>query len=245
MNSKLQVLTLSLFLSVPTIQAATVAITQGALTIDYTNPGGLFLSNPNHFDQALSNSSTNTYIENNANSGTTQSNVGLEFLVNSGSPSSPAGRAIQGTTMTYDTASLTSTITGQAGFGGVTRWDYGFGGGFLIGDYTLEYDALRAVGAKSGWYLENHYTFGMIAWDLANVITSIDGDNFTLSGDLFVAPELATNFGAFSDGSLVAGADYGNFSFTSAPEPSRSLLLLIGLVGAASRRRRKNGALCI
>ena len=229
----------SLLLAASSLPAATVAVYQGNLSIDYTGmASGLFLSNPNHFNQASSNTLTNTQVESTL-AGDVFSFTGLQFGVNTGAPASPAGRAIQDTTMTYDVSNLTGTVAGQVGLGGVDRWAYFFGGNFLMGDYSLEFSASRATGAKSGWYLENHYTFGMIAFDLANVNTVIDGDNFTLSGDLFVSPEFATNFGAFSDGSLVAGADYGNFSFTTAPEPSRALLGLAGLTGVLIRRRRQ------
>jgi len=229
----------SLLLAASSLQAATVAVFQGSLSIDYTGmQSGLFLSGPNHFNQGTSNTLTNTQVESTL-AGDVFSFTGLQFGVNTGAPASPAGRAIQNTTMTYDVSNLTGTLAGQVGLGGVDRWAYGFGGNFLMGDYSLEFSASRAVGAKSGWYLENHYTFGMVAFDLANVNTVIDGDNFTLSGDLFVSPEFAANFGAFSDGSLVAGADYGNFSFTTAPEPSRALLGLAGLTGVLIRRRRQ------
>lgn len=229
----------SLLLAATSLQAATVAVFQGNLSIDYTGmQSGLFLSGPNHFNQGTSNTLTNTQVESTL-AGDVFSFTGLQFGVNTGAPASPAGRAIQDTTMTYDVSNLTGTVAGQVGLGGVDRWTYFGSGNFLMGDYSLEFSASRAVGAKSGWYLENHYTFGMVAFDLANVNTVIDGDNFTLSGDLFVSPEFATNFGAFSDGSLVAGADYGNFSFTTAPEPSRALLGLAGLTGVLIRRRRQ------
>lgn len=229
----------SLLLAASSLQAATVAVYQGNLSIDYIGmQAGLFLSSPNHFNQASSNTLTNTQVESTL-AGDVFSFTGLQFGVNTGAPASPAGRAIQDTTMTYDVSNLTGTVAGQVGLGGVDRWAYFFGGNFLMGDYSLEFSASRATGAKSGWYLENHYTFGMIAFDLANVNTVIDGNNFTLSGDLFVAPEFATNFGAFSDGSLVAGADYGNFNFSTAPEPSRALLGLAGLTGVLIRRRRQ------
>lgn len=236
---KFRHLLLALALATSTAHAATVSVFQGNLSIDYTGmASGLFLSSPNHFNQGSSNTLTNTQVESTL-VGDVFSFTGLQFGVNTGAPASPAGRAIQDTTMTYDVSNLTGTVAGQVGLGGVDRWAYFFGGNFLMGDYSLEFSALRATGAKSGWYLENHYTFGMVAFDLANVNTVIDGDNFTLSGDLFVAPEFATNFGAFSDGSLVAGADYGNFSFTTAPEPSRALLGLAGLTGVMMRRRRQ------
>ena len=230
----------SLLVAASSVQAATVSVFQGNLSIDYAAgmQSGLFLSNPNHFNQGYSNSLTNTQVESTL-AGDVFSFTGLQFGVNTGAPASPAGRAIQNTTMTYDVSNLTGTVAGQVGLGGVDRWTYFGTNNFVMGDYSLEFSASRAVGAKSGWYLENHYTFGMIAFDLANVNTVIDGDNFTLTGDLFVAPEFATNFGAFSDGSLVAGADYGNFSFTTAPEPSRALLGLAGLTGVMIRRRRK------
>lgn len=233
---KTRLLFLTLAFSFSAAHAATVAVTQGQLTLDYTNSAALFLSNPNHFVQSYSNTLTATQIQNSATTGSVLSETGIQFLVNTGSLSNPAGRALQGTTMTYDPSNITSTVTGQTGFGGVTRWDYAFGGGFLMGDYTLEYNALRAGVAKSGWYLENHYGFGMIAWDLANVITTTDGNNFTLSGDLFTAPEFAGAFG------LTSGADFGNFSFTTAPEPSRALLAIAGFTGVFIRRRR-SGAL--
>jgi len=228
----------SVFFAAVSSHAATVSVTQGNLVIDYTGMGsGLFLSNPNHFNQSSSNILTNTQVES-ALPGDVLSFNGLSFRVNTGAPSSPTGRAIQNTTMTYDVSNLTGTVAGQVGLGGVDRWAYGFGGNFLMGDFSLEYSSSRAVGANSGWYLENHYTFPMIAFDLANVNTIINGNDFSLSGDLAIAPEFATNFGMFSDGSLVAGADYGNFSFTTAPEPSRALLGLAGLTGVFIRRRR-------
>lgn len=231
-------LTLSLALfSAWSAHAATVAVTQGLLTLDYTGTSSLYLVDPNHFNQASSNVLTAAEIESSL-AGDVLSNSGLQYGVNTGAPTSPAGRSIQNTTMSYDVSNLTGTVTGQVGLGGVDRWLYLGSSGFIMGDYTLEYSAARAVGVKSGWYLENHYTFGMIAFDLANVSTLTEGDDFTLTGDLFVSPEFATNFGAFSDGSLVAGADYGNFSFTSAPEPSRALFALIGIAGVMLRRRR-------
>jgi hypothetical protein len=229
----------ALALSFSSAQAATVAVTQGNLSIDYTGmASGLFLSSPNHFNQANSNTLTSAQVESGL-AGDVTSFTGLQFGVNTGAPASPSGRAIQNTTMTYDVSNITGTLAGQVGLGGVDRWLYLGSSNFLMGDYSLEYDAARATGAKSGWFIENHYTFGMIAFDLANVTTTTSGDHFSLSGDLFVAPEFAFNFGAFSDGSLVAGTDYGNFSFTTAPEPSRALLGLAGLTGVMIRRRRK------
>lgn len=224
---------LTLLLASASARAATVNLSGGLLTIDYSGTALLGLSNPNHFTLPDTNTLTVAQMQNLATPGNILAETGLPFVVNTGVIGSPAGRFIQSTTMTYDPANLTGTVTGQAGFAGVTRWNYIFGGGFLLGDYTLEYSGSRAVAPNSGWYLENHYGgIEIPTWDLANVTAVINGDNFSLSGDMLISPEFALGFG------LTAGEDRGNFSFASVPEPSVALLGLSGLALALHRRRQ-------
>jgi hypothetical protein len=231
---KSSLLFLALALSLSSAHAATVAVTQGQMNIDYDafTLGFLGLSGPNHFTQVTSNSLTAAQVENAGASGNVLSYTGLEFAVNTGAPASPSGRFIQNSTLTYDVSDLTGTLSGQVGLGGVTRFAFG-SGGFIMGDFSLEYNAARATGAQSGWYLENHYSFPLITFDLGNVTTTITGNDFALSGDILASPEFN---GAFGVGN---GTDFGNFSFTTAPEPSRALLGFAGLTGVLIRRRRK------
>ena len=214
------------------LQAA--SILSGSLSLDYdqTTFGVLGLTTINSFNQATSNSITNAQVV--ANTGTTTSWTGINYGVNPTTPlTDPTGRNLQETNFTYNPANLTGTASGAIGIGGVTRWN-GFST-FVLGDYSVQYDALRAGGVYSGWYLTNNFDFPAIAFDLANVTTNLLGDGFTLSGDLYVKPGAPlTVFGFPGD------TDYGNFSLTAStiPEPSAAMLGALPLLALLSRRRR-------
>jgi uncharacterized protein (TIGR03382 family) len=210
------------------------SILSGSLSLDYdqTTFGFLGLTTINSFNQATSNSITNAQVV--ANTGTTTSWTGINYGVNPTTPlTDPTGRNLQETNFTYNPANLTGTASGAIGIGGVTRWN-GFST-FVLGDYSVQYDALRAGGVYSGWYLTNNFDFPAIAFDLANVTTNLLGDGFTLSGDLYVKPGAPlTGFGFPGD------TDYGNFSLTAStiPEPSAAMLGALPLLALLSRRRR-------
>jgi hypothetical protein len=217
-------------------QAATMAVNGGSMSLDLDSSifSALFLTTNDHFGATSSNSLTLATITNPATPGdTTDVWTGLPFGVNPASISSPSGRTLPGTTLTYDPGNLTGTAAGQIGLGGFTRFN-GAGGLFYIGDYQLLYNATRATGVYSGWYLQNTAGFPANAFDFANVSTNVTGSGFTLSGDL--VPNSDSFFSLYG----LTGTDMGNFSFTATavPETSSAFLGTLSMVGLLTRRRR-------
>ena len=143
---------------------------------------------------------------------------------------------------TFDYTGDPTTGTGVIGLAGAHVADGSFNGELIFGDYDLRYDASRVGNAAggSGWFLTNNISFSSESWDLTNVATTIiDGNNFSLSGD--VALTAAT--GGFLGGA--AGTDIGDFSFTATvvPIPAAAWLLGTGLVSLVGVSRRKNAAI--
>lgn len=205
-----------------------------SIDLDSTIFSSLLLTTNDHFGAASANSMTLATITNTATAGdTTDVWTGLPFGVNPATVTSPSGRALQGTNLTYDSSNLTGTASGQIGLGGFTRFN-GAAGLFYIGDYQLLYNAARATGIYSGWYLQNNAGFPANAFDFANVSTNVTGSGFTLSGDL--VPNSDSFFSLYG----LTGMDMGNFSFTATavPEASSALLGTLSLAGLLTRRRR-------
>ena len=216
--------------------AATMAVNGGSLSLDLDSSifSALLLTTNDHFGATSSNSMTLATIADTATPGdTTDVWTGLPFGVNPASISSPSGRTLQGTTLTYDSSNLTGTASGQIGLGGFTRFN-GAGGLFYIGDYQLLYDETRKTGVYSGWYLQNTAGFPANAFDFANVSTNVTGSGFTLSGDL--VPNSDSFFSFYG----LTGTDMGNFSLTATavPETSSTMLGALSLAGFMIRRRR-------
>lgn len=214
--------------------AASIVAGSMSVTYDQTTFAALFLTTNDHFGQTSSNSLDITTITSPGTPGnSTDVWSGLSFGVNGAAPSSPAGRAIQGTGFTYNPADLAGTATGQIGLGGFTRFN-GLGGLFYIGDYQLRFDGSRTFGIYSGWYLQNNAGFPANAFDLANVTTTVGAEGFELSSDL--VPNSDSFFAFYG----LTGADMGNFSFSGStvPEPSAAILGACSLLGLLARRRR-------
>lgn len=227
--------------------ARAATIVSGELTLNYNQSAmaSFGLTGINEFNQATSNSSPRSYVVNSSNAGdTTGMWTGLPFAVNGASLSNPGGRALQTTSLSYDPANFASTVTGQIGLGGLSRFDVSplaGGGVFVLGDYSLQYDASRAgldfgggeIG--SGWYLQNHFDFNVNAFDLANLTTSsVTSNGINLAGNVVASSSSALLLFGASPG------QYGTFSFTAqaAPEPSRAMLLMLGGMVIAGRRKR-------
>lgn len=189
------------------------------------------------FDQAGVTSRTGTQILNDevvANPSTT----GLYHAMNGPTVTNLAGRSNRATTFSYDPGNLTGHL-GVIGLGGITRWDVNplLGGGQLgFGDFTLAYSAARATDGRSGWALRVNIAPGSVAFDLLNVNTTATETFLSISGDLAVSPEFAELLG----NPLDYKRDVGDFSFsaTAVPEPSRALLVMVGVCGMVARRRR-------
>jgi uncharacterized protein (TIGR03382 family) len=233
-------LSITLFAAANCGSLHSASIVSGSLSLDYdqTTFGFLGLTNINSFGQTVSNTRTAAQIQ--ADAGTSTSWTGIGYGINPTTPlTDPTGRDLQETNFTYNPANLTGTAAGAIGIGGTTRWDIDpfLGGGvFILGDFTARYDAARAGGIYSGWYLTNHFSFPSVAFDLANVSTNVLGDGFTLTGDLYVKTGEPLN--AFFG--FPGETDYGNFSLSAStiPEPSSAMLGALPLLSLLSRRRR-------
>ncbi|NOS81636.1 MAG: VPLPA-CTERM sorting domain-containing protein [Nitrospira sp.] len=173
----------------------------------------------------------------------TPSTTGLTYGVNGATVTNLTGRFAQPTTFTFDPGDPTdpTIATGAIGLGGVMRFDVNpllGGGNFVIGDFTLEYDASRSQG--SGWFLKNNNGFSLAAFDTTSVSTTTGPNAFSLLGNLTVSPEFGGLFLAPSD----IGKVVGTFSFqTQAPVPLPAAAWLfgsglVGLVGIARRRMK-------
>ena len=233
--------------------SAAVTLSTGSATINlnsaswatvaggFNSPGFEALILDEHFDKAASDARTQAQIvadEVQASPAYT----GQIYLMNSSTVSNLAGRASQATNFAYDVGNPTGA-TGIIGLGGVTRWDVNplLGGGHLyFGDYDIHYDASRLSGPYNGtgWVLQNH-TGGVnaVAFDIMNVNVSATSGGFSISGDLGVSYELANLlFANPADQGKIMGTM--SFSAAAAPEPTRAMLMLMGLAGLCLRRRR-------
>ncbi len=110
---------------------------------------------------------------------------------------------------------LDSASRSRIGLGGVMRFDLppredGTPRYFMLGDWTLEYDAVRKQGYNfsddvnklvqpadydvSGWFLRNHIDFPTVAFDVLSSTIFSNTDSFYLSGELGWSPEIVTAF---------------------------------------------------
>jgi len=174
-----------------------------------------------------------------------------------GTPS-PAGRQIQGTTLTVDPNNVFGSwgpatsdsgvfVSGgeQVGFGGMTRWtlDPGIPGVLLFGDWGLRYSPSRAgtfAGAtdnvRSGLVLTSNIDFPNAAFgDIGNLTMTMVGSTLTLSGDVLISDALLAL--GFPAGNL--GLDIGDFNMTLNLVPAPGAMGLLGLAAIRGGRRRR------
>ena len=125
------------------------------------------------------------------------------------------------------------------------RWTGPFTGSLLYGDFALRYVPGRADGTRSGLVLTSNIDFLSAAWaDIANASIAVNGNQLTISGDLFLSGGLFV-----LDPGAVLGTDFGDFQLIATldtpavvPEPSSLLLLSSGAFGGVltlSRRRKR------
>ena len=235
--------------------AATVTSGELIMNLDAAVLGALnHGSNPNvpalyleeFFDQSASNARTRNQIVNDhlVPGNEAIPSTGLRYEVNGPTVTNPTGRFIQPTIFSYDPGDVTGTATGQIGLGGVMRMRGDFNGIFIMGDFTLSYDAKRITEGGSGWYLKGYFdNFQAPTFDMIHVTTTAGPTLFTLAGDLTFTPLVAN---AFFNGDGTNGKVLGAFTFTSpapVPLPAAAWLFGSGLIGLAglARRRRHGG----
>lgn len=131
------------------------------------------------------------------------------------------GRGVKGTTTNFaiNSDTLTAPTSSLMGMTGVQELGIGVGifagTSIVVGDYALRYNqALRqsawddagSTATSTGWYLFNNLDIPSASYDLGTLVLAFDdANNWQLSGDLLLGPELA----AFYVGNLLQ--DVGNF----------------------------------
>ena len=216
-----KILTLCGFMLSTCVSAGSV--TTGAFVLDFDETSlfnlGVQVENVNWFDSAASADKTPQEMREAAPSESVPDRFTFAVF-GSSIPTPPFGleeRAPQSSTFQYegDPTNGTGRI-GLAGFHIIST----LAGGMSMGDYALSYDASR-IGNNaggSGWFITNYHAFRLEAFDLTNVeITLIDEENFTLSGDVVIASDLALMLSAEE------GTDVGNFTFTTVADSNPGL----------------------
>jgi hypothetical protein len=159
----------------------------------------------------------------------------LQFQVNAASiPPNPLFRRNQATDFTFNTSDVLRTASGNIGLNGVMRFRVDVTpptNRVLLGDMSLSYNPLLegATPGRSGWEITNHIGFDAGAFELFNVITTLNGDVLNLSGDLGFGNGF-DHLGARD--ARLAQSIIGNFSFqaTVVPVPAAVWLFLTGVL---------------
>lgn len=259
------------------LAAATINGGSAALTLRQSNPtvAGLYSFNA-YFDDTATYSYITAWDNDNfvtVNPGnlaysTTQIS-GVDYVVLNDPirpsgfvPTPVAGRALQTTTLEFDTEDFTpsnfladwspsivdsngmfATVSGEKiGFTNMTRWNpFGSSGTLINGDFALVYAPGRTGGANSGLGLVafasgfNPFYFA----DLGNASIAFNSgtSELTISGDVLISGGVT-----YWDGFATNGTNLGTFSMTASVIPEPSTLWLLGsaiLMGEVLRRRRK------
>lgn len=173
--------------------------------------------------------------------------TGLEFAVNgSHVAANPSGRFNSATTMTFDPNDITGTASGKIGLAGGLRFRVDVApptNRVLMADMTLEYNPAEAqkTPLSSDWVIYNHIGFKAVAFELFDVVTQLNGNTLTLTGDL----GYGWGFDHLGAGpARGSNQRIGTFSFqtTVVPVPAAVWMFLTGVVGMGVAGRRKKCA---
>lgn len=166
------------------------------------------------FDQSLAE--TLTYAELLYSTGLTTRYTNQIYLMNGPVVINQPQRTAQATTFTFEPGAL-PVHTGVIGLAGITRFKVASGGVLLFGDYTLQYDASRALRGPSGWYLRGNIPPAAPAFDLWETSMVETASTWQLSGRLGIGFEVANLLFATPGD---AGRIVGQFEFTATFQPN-------------------------
>jgi hypothetical protein len=172
--------------------------------------------------------------------------TGLQYGVNGASVSNLPGHHNQPTNFSFDPANPTGTASGAIGLDGTMKFRGNFQQSpgqsmFLLGEFSLFYNAAAAINGASGWVVKGNISPAMPVFDLLNVSTALNGSVWTLSGDLRFSPEVASAFfDEPNDGPKILG-NVTLQAVTTAPVPLPAAFWLFGAglsgLGLLGRRR--------
>ncbi len=146
--------------------------------------------------------------------------TGLTLEVNPSAVTNLTRRFSQPTTLQFDPADVTGTVTGGVGLRGVMRFVGDFDGIFVMGDFLLVFDPARrtADGTRSGWTFVNYFdNFRVPAFDSRDVAVTVRAGSLEVSGAMTVSSELSNAFlpgnqgarvGTFTLRANLPGADF-------------------------------------
>ncbi|MEO0586507.1 MAG: PEP-CTERM sorting domain-containing protein [Planctomycetota bacterium] len=141
------------------------------------------------------------------------------------------------TTFSYDPSDFLGTFAGTIEHEGSVFFN---NNAVEVGDFTIGFDAGRASGSNSGFFVESTTGIAAILFDIeAPTTLSATASDLTIGADLLVSPEFAT---FLLDNSLAStdltGADVGDALVEGVvPEPATLALGLAALAGLSMRRR--------
>ncbi|MEM6333920.1 MAG: PEP-CTERM sorting domain-containing protein [Planctomycetota bacterium] len=141
------------------------------------------------------------------------------------------------TTFEYDPADFLSTFSGTIEHEGSVLFN---GDTVEVGDFTIGFDAGRASGSASGFFVESTTGIAAILFDIETPTTlSATPAGLTIEADLLVSPEFA---GFLLDNALAStnltGVDVGDALVEGVvPEPATLALGLVAVAAASLRRR--------
>jgi hypothetical protein len=115
-----------------------------------------------------------------------------------------------------------------------------FNDAITVGNFSIGFDASRATGAATGFFVQDTLDTGAILFDVASIVPTFDGENLAIAGDLLVSPEFAGVLGNPDlTGALVGKAQTNSVTApVSVPEPTSSLMLLVGGAAVVAGRRQ-------
>ncbi|MFO0916107.1 MAG: PEP-CTERM sorting domain-containing protein [Pirellulales bacterium] len=107
------------------------------------------------------------------------------------------------------------------------------------GNFEIGYDALRATGNKSGFFVRSTVGLEGILFDIATpTVLQPLANSLTVQAPLLFSPELA----AVLDAPTVSGLEIGQARIEAVPEPASTGLVLAGSLGLISLVRRRSRA---
>ncbi len=157
-------------------------------------------------------------------------------------PITPRDTATKPTTAFYDSADFQGTFEGTIEHTGLLMFTDADTDPLDVGDFSIGYDAGRAIGAASGFFVastaETPDGLGGTLFDI-EVPTTLEAtaDRLVIGANLLISPELSTLLAG--NDSLAGGIIGDALVQGQVPEPSTAVLGLLGIgVGVFLLRRR-------
>lgn len=145
----------------------------------------------------------------------------------------PRDAAVLPTTFAYDPDDFLGTFGGTIEHAGSVFFN---SGSVEVGDFTIGFDAARAGGAASGFFVESNAGITAILFDVGAPSTLVAGaTELVIGADLLVSPE----FASFLGDTQLTGADVGDARVEAVVVPTPAALAagLVGLGLMVLRRR--------